>query len=58
MSDERKARQLERTLPAPTWEGLISDKMKRKALSRKEAVRDILETASKTNKDVNKEFGL
>ena len=32
--------------------------MKRKNMSRDEALKDILKTASETNKDVNKEFGL
>lgn len=58
MSDEKTAAKLERVFPAPEWEELIKDKMTRKTLTREEAVRDILETASKTNNDVNKEFGL
>ena len=58
MSDEKTAAKLERVFPAPEWEELIKDKMKRKTLTREEAIRDILETASKTNNDVNKEFGL
>jgi len=58
MSDEETARKLERTRPAPAWEELIADKMRRKGMTRKEATKDILDTASKTNTDVNKEFGL
>ena len=58
MSDEETARKLERTRPAPAWEELIADKMRRKGMTRKEATKDILDTASKTNADVNKEFGL
>ena len=44
--------------PAKTFEELVADKIKRKEMSREEALKDILETASKTNADVNKEFGL
>lgn len=46
------------TRPVLSFEELIDRKMMNKHLSYEEAVRDILETASKTNSDVNKEFGL
>ena len=36
----------------------IESKIRRKNMTREEALKDILETASKTNADVNKEFGL
>lgn len=58
MSDVKKAQELEKFRPAPSFEGLVESKMKRKNMTREEALKDILETASKTNPDVNKEFGL
>ena len=58
MSDRETAEMLEKKRPAKTFEELVDDKMKRKEMSREEALKDILETASKTNADVNKEFGL
>ena len=58
MSDEETAAKLERVRPALTWEELIRDKMKRKGLTRDEAIQDIYKTASKTNENVNREFGL
>lgn len=58
MSDVETARRLEELRPAPSFAELLESKMKRKGLSRKEALEDILKTASKTNADVNKEFGL
>jgi outer membrane protein assembly factor BamE (lipoprotein component of BamABCDE complex) len=58
MSDEKKARELEKFRPAPTFEDLLKNKMKRKHMTEEEALKDILETASKTNPDVNAEFGL
>lgn len=58
MADEETANLLELKRPAPTFEKLLKDKMNRKSMSKEEALRDILETAAKTNSDVNKEFGL
>ena len=58
ISDRETAEKLERKRPAPSFEELVKDKMKRKKLTRQQALEDILKTASKTNSDVNKEFGL
>ena len=58
MSDEATARKLEALRPAPEFEALVRSKMERKGMTRDEAIEDILNTASKTNADVNKEFGL
>ena len=58
MSDVKKAQELEEIRPAPSFEELVESKMKRKNMTREEALQDILKTASKTNSDVNKEFGL
>ena len=37
---------------------LIFSKMKRKGMTRDEAIRDIYDTATKTNANVNRELGL
>jgi len=58
MSDVEKAAELEALYPAPNFDKLLEDKMRRKNLTYDEALRDILKTASKTNPNVNKEFGL
>ena len=58
MADEKTAMKLERTRPTPKWEELVRDKIDRKGLSREDAIKDILKTASTTNEDVNKEFGI
>lgn len=58
MMDKEMVELLEKNRPVLSFEELIDRKMMNKHLSYEEAVRDILETASKTNSDVNKEFGL
>lgn len=58
MSDTEMAKRLEERRPAPQFESLLQDKMRRKGLTEKEALQDILATSAKTNADVNKEFGL
>jgi len=58
MSDIETAELLEKKRPAPSFEELLKSKMERKNLTRDEALRDILESASKTNAYINKEFGL
>ena len=58
MSDKETSEMLERKRPVPTFGELVESKMKRKGMTRKEAIEDILKTASSTNADVNKEFGL
>lgn len=58
MSDEETAMMLEKKRPAPTFENLLKDKMRRKNMTKDEALKDILETASKTNDKVNKNYGL
>ena len=57
MSDVAVVKELEETRPVPTFDELLEKKMEKKGLSRKEALEDILHTASKTNQDVDKEFG-
>lgn len=58
MTDTETAEMLEKKRPAPMFDELVESKMKRKGMTRQEAIKDILKTASKTNEDVNKEFGL
>lgn len=58
MTDIETVEELEKKRPVPEFEELVKNKMKRKGMTRQEALEDILETASKTNPDVNKEFGL
>ena len=58
MADEETRKLLDKERPNKTFEELIESKMKRKGMTREEAIRDILETATKTNEDVNKELGL
>ena len=58
MSDVETADYLEKKFPIMSFEEKIIDKMERKGITREEAIRDILKTASKTNKNVDKEFGL
>lgn len=58
MADKEMRNILETEKPNMTFDELIASKMKRKGLTRKEAQIDILKTATKTNKNVNKELGL
>ena len=58
MSDKETVEILEKERPVPTFDELLEGKIRRKNITREEALKDILETASKTNSDVNKEFGL
>lgn len=58
MSNQEKRKELDITDPNKSFEELIKDKMDRKGLSRLEAIEDILKTATKTRKSVDKKFGL
>lgn len=58
MADEETRKKLDKEKPNLTFEELIISKMKRKGMTREEAIRDILETATKTNANVDKELGL
>ena len=58
MKDQELRRQLDKTDPNKSFEELIKDKMQRKGLDRTQAIEDILKTASKPRKSVNKVFGL
>lgn len=58
MADQETRRQLDITDPNRSFEELIADKMRRKHLSRDEAIADVLATANKTRKSVNQQLGL
>lgn len=58
MRDLRKRKQLDEEDPNKTFEELVADKMRRKGLTREEAMKDIIDTSSKTRKSVNKQLGL
>lgn len=58
MADEATRKKLDEERPNKTFEELIESKMKRKGMTREEAIQDILETATKSNADVDKELGL
>lgn len=58
MSDEEMVKKLEKYRPVPNFDNLLNDKMNRKNMTRDEAIKDILETSTKTNKNVNRLFGL
>ena len=58
MRDQEARRRLDETEPNRAFEELVTDKMKRKGLTRQQAYEDILQTATKTRKSVNKSLGL
>lgn len=58
MRNQKKRRKLDITDPNKSFEELIEDKMRRKNLNREQAIADILKTAAKTRKSVNKQLGL
>lgn len=58
MADKESADYLEEKRPVKSFEELVEDKMKRKGMTREEALEDIIKTSSKTNEKVDKEFNL
>ncbi len=58
MADEEARKMLDSLRPNKTFEELVESKMKRKGLTREEAIQDVYDTATKTNADVNKELGI
>lgn len=58
MADEKTRALLDAEKPNKTFDELIESKMKRKGMTREEAIEDIYKTATKTNADINKELGL
>lgn len=58
MKDKETLKRLQEEHPNKTFEELVKDKMKRKGMTREEAIQDVYDTATKTNKNVNKELGI
>ena len=58
MKDVEKRKRLDIEHSNFTFDELIESKMKRKGLTREEAIQDIYETAPKTNKEVNAIWGI
>lgn len=58
MGDVTKRKELDLRKPNPTFEEKIEAKMKRKHITRNEAIEDIYKTACTTNKKINKELGI
>ncbi len=58
MGNKEKRNSLDITDPNKSFEELLEQKMKKKKLTREDAIKDILLTAPKTRKSVNKNFGL
>lgn len=58
MRDQEARKRLDETDPNRSFEELVADKMQRKGLTREQAYEDILKTATKTRKSVNRKFGL
>lgn len=56
MNDTDTRRDIEKRYPNRTFEDLLEDKMKRKGLTRQEALEDILKTSTTTNESVNKKL--
>lgn len=58
MADEETRKKLDKERPNKTFEELVESKMQRKGMTREEAIKDVYETATKTNEAVNRELGL
>ena len=58
MADQELRKRLDREKPMKEWEPAVADKMRRKGMSRQEAIEDIYRTAIKSNEGVNKKLGL
>lgn len=58
MKDQETRKELDKSDPNKTFEELLESKMRRKGLTREEAIADILRTATKTRSSVNKKLGL
>lgn len=58
MEDQVARKWLEENQPSKTFEQLINDKMEKYHLTREDAIKDVLQTATKTNKEINEKLGL
>ena len=58
MADEDARAELDAIHPNPSFDELIESKMRRKKMTREEAIQDIYETAVKSNPEYDKRAGL
>lgn len=58
MRDTNRRKALDRDDPNKAFEDLIDDKMRRKSISYEAALRDTIKSSVKTNKTVNKHYGI
>ena len=58
MSNQELRKQLDKTDPNKSFDELVEHKVNDKNLSKEEAIKDIIKTASKTRKSVDTKFGL
>ena len=58
MADQELRQKLDQEKPMKEWESLVAGKMRKKNMSREEAIEDIYKTSIKSNEGVNKKFGL
>jgi len=58
MRDQKARRELDLTEPNKSFEELLSHKIDKKGMTREEALKDIIKTATKTRNSVNKKLGL
>lgn len=58
MLDQKTRKMLDKEHPNKTFEELVESKMKRKGMTREEAIQDVYDTATKTNASVNKDLGI
>lgn len=58
MRDQARRRALDETDPILSFDELLENKMKRKGMTREEALEDIWKTATKTRKSTNERFGV
>ena len=58
MKDQKTREKLDKESPNKSFDELIDYKMGKKNITREEAIQDIIKTATKTNKKVNKSLGL
>lgn len=58
MMDQVTRAELDKESPNKSFDELLDYKMGKKNITREEAIKDIIKTATKTNKKVNKSLGL
>lgn len=58
MQDEERRKQLYNEQPNKSFEELVKSKMEKKQLTREQAIEDVYKTATKTNENVNRLFGV